>query len=169
MSKRNLDRLNNGEILPSFHKDELRINPNLDLKERQRRIDQRTDMMATVLAAYPTTPTKKLAKEYNVTESYIMSLASQYGITKAGRNKRETKPVVKVDASGKVVASYASTNKAAIAEGINYHSLLRSIEAGKEINGFKFRFKKSARPKRKFNIFDDDPFDLSGLSDEELY
>ena len=114
MGKRNYDRLNNGGYLPSFRED-LKIKPGMDLKERQRRIDARTDMMATILAAYPTTSTKQLAKEY-------------------------------------------------------YHTLLRRIDTGVEVHGFKFRFKKSIRPKRKINsILDDDPFDLSGWSEEELY
>jgi hypothetical protein len=161
-------RLKKGEVLPAFHAD-LRIKNNEKQEERQRKLDIRTDIMATILAAYPTTPTKKLAEEFNVSEGVINAIAQQHGITKAGRRGRTcATKVEKVDSEGKVVVTYDSVNKAAQAEGVKYSSIRCRIDGrcSTPLNGFTYRLKKSLsqKPKTHYDLdllqedFDDDEF-----------
>ena len=98
-SKTYFDRLSNGEVLPAFH-DDLRVNAYMKPEEKQRRLDKRTDIMATILAAYPTTSTSKLAKEFGVSVEYIRQLAQSHGVAKIGRSSgsKEGHQVEKVDA-----------------------------------------------------------------------
>lgn len=174
MSEDYFNRRKRGEVLPTFRK-ELQINDSLKPEEKQRRLDIRTDILATILAAYPTTSTKKLAEEYGLKPSTINQLAAEHGIMKGGRTPFDTtsKAVEKLDDKGNVVATYESTNKAAIAEGLNYHSLKRRLQ-GKDdgiLNGFHWRYKGGAKKttRKRRSIFDDDPFDLSGWDENELY
>jgi hypothetical protein len=160
--------------LPTFRK-ELQVDDSMNQEEKQRRLDIRTDMLANILAAYPTTSAKKLAEEYGLTPCAIHNLASEHGVTKAGRKSHSTdgQAVEKLDDKGNVVATYESTNKAAIAEGVNYHSLQRRLQ-GKEggyLNGFRWRYKGGIKKttRKRPSIFDDDPFDLSGWDENELY
>lgn len=57
-------------LLPIFE-DSLEINNQLPPDEKQRRIDKRTDILATILALYPFTPRKELAREFKLTVHYI--------------------------------------------------------------------------------------------------
>jgi hypothetical protein len=174
MQKSYLDRLE--ESLPRF-RDDLRLDNNLSKEEYQRRIDERTDIMSKILAAYPNTNTKKLAAEYGVSVKYIEQIAVSHGVRKSRRDAGVTHAmkVEKVDGQGRVVATYDSVNKAAAAEGVNYHAIIRRANgttAG-PLNGYYWRTK-AARPRKRRNSFldtvlQDDPFDLTGWTDEELY
>ncbi len=67
--------------LPNFHK-EWSVRYVKDRKVREVLLDKRTHVLATCMAAYPTTSTKKLAEEFGISPHIIKSLASLYGIKK---------------------------------------------------------------------------------------
>lgn len=169
-SKTYFDRLSNGEVLPAFH-DDLRVNAYMKPEEKQRRLDKRTDIMATILAAYPTTSTTKLAKEFGVSVEYIRQLAQSHGVAKIGRSSgsKEGHQVEKVDAEGKVVAVYESVNKAAQAAGVPYNTIRRRVE-GKNtepLDGFFYRTKKRPAKKHSRPRFDMDLLTDFSIDDEE--
>ncbi len=177
-SKTYFDRLSNGEVLPAF-RDDLRVNQYMKQEEKQRRLDARTDIMATILAAYPTTPTKKLAKEFNVSEAFICQLARQHGITKANGTRTHStsaNQVEKVDNNGKVVTVYESVNKAAKAAGVPYNAIRRRVEGknSEPLDGFMYRMKKSPVRKRShmdvdlLTDFYDDEEDFYNQNNREL-
>ena len=145
-SKEYFKRLRSGEVLPSF-RDDLRVNQYMKDEERQKRLDIRTDILANILAAYPITPTDKLAKEYGLTKGYISQLAMQHGVHKVGSLKRTPHEVEKVDSEGKVVAVYESVNKAAKAEGVKYEPIRSRVEGRvtTPLNGYYFRTKVKTR------------------------
>lgn len=164
------ERLRRGEVLPTFHK-ELRVDDYMKPEEKQKRIDERTDILANILAAYPTTPTSQLAKEYGLSVDFIYQLATNHGVRKAGNSEQRTAPrkVEKVDSTGKVVATYRSANEACKAEGIKYSLLRRRLDGSvtSPIDGFTYRLgeqKPAAKAKRfDFNFdvdFDNDELDL---------
>ena len=168
-SKEYFKRLRSGEVLPAF-RDDLRVNQYMKDEERQKRLDIRADILANILAAYPTTPTAKLAKEYGLTNEYISQLAMQHGVHKVGYkgNRTAANKVEKVDSEGKVVAVYDSANKAAKAEGVPYSSIRCRIEGRvtTPLNGFTFRIKKQfSKPQPHIDEdltadFDDEDFDF---------
>lgn len=172
-NKSYFERLQDGEVLPSFRED-LKVDANMKPEEKQRRLDARTDILANILAAYPTTDTKKLAEEYGLKPSYISAVARQHGIRKVNPRSTASNAVEKLDLKGHIVASYESINKAAIAEGVNYHSIERRCKGIDKtpLNGFRYRFNASTKKRRRSNrlsFLEDDPFDLSGWEENELY
>ena len=89
-NKSYFERLQDGEVLPSFRED-LKVDANMKPEEKQRRLDARTDILANILAAYPTTDTKKLAEEYGLKPSYISAVARQHGIRKVNPHSKQKK------------------------------------------------------------------------------
>lgn len=120
-------------LLPLFRKG-LEVNDQLSQEERQRRIDKRTEILATILAAYPTTPRAQLASELGLNVSYITSVVRHYGVRK---NKRV---LVQKIVDGKRAATYPNLNAAAKAEGVRWHYLKDRIDADKPVNGATFKF-----------------------------
>lgn len=51
--------------------------------------DERMDCLATLLAAYPTANTYKLAKEFGLTRNYLMQLVAHYGVYKTEERRHE--------------------------------------------------------------------------------
>ena len=169
-SNKYFERLKAGEVLPSFRK-ELRVNQYMKEEEKQRRLDARTDIMATILAAYPTTPTKKLAEEFGVTEAYISAIAMQNGVTKAGRRGRTCAcKIEKVTSEGQVVKEYDSVNQAAKAEGVKYSSLRCRIDGrcNSPLDGFTYRLKKKSVSKQPKICFDMDLL-ADDYDDDDLF
>jgi hypothetical protein len=166
------ERLKDGEVLPAFRED-LKVNASLKPEEKQRRIDARTDILATILAAYPSTPTKRLAKEFNVSVEYINAIARNHGVTKSGlfRGHTAANKVEKVDADGNIVAVYESVNKAAQAEGVQYSTIRRRVEGRDKtpLNGFTYRLSRDVakKPKPVLDIDDLDDFNID--EDDFLY
>ena len=119
-------------LLPIFE-DSLEINNQLPPKEKQRRIDKRTDILATILALYPTTPRKDLAREFKLTVHYIQQLANRYGLHKMPRH------IVQKIVDGQVQTTYPSLSAASKAEGIKWKYLKSKIDANEPINGALFK------------------------------
>lgn len=119
-------------LLPIFE-DSLEINNQLPPEEKQRRIDKRTDILATILALYPTTPRKDLAREFKLTVHYIQQLANRYGLHKMPRH------IVQKIVDGQVQTTYPSLSAASKAEGIKWKYLKSKIDANEPINGAIFK------------------------------
>lgn len=119
-------------LLPIFE-DSLEINSQLPPEEKQRRIDKRTDILATILALYPTTPRKDLAREFKLTVHYIQQLANRYGLHKMPRH------IVQKIVDGQVQTTYPSLSAASKAEGIKWKYLKSKIDANEPINGALFK------------------------------
>lgn len=151
------DKLRDGEVLPAFRSD-LRTNAYMKQEEKQRRLDVRTDILATILAAYPTTSTKQLAKEYGLKPSFVSQLAENHGVHKVGyKGHRAAKnKIEKVDSEGDVVAVYDSTSQAAKAERVPYSSIRCRIEGRVKttLNGFTYRLKKQLLKPQSHNEVD---------------
>ena len=128
--------------------------------ERQKNIDKRTDMLATLLALYPDTETEVLAKQLGMTERTVIFYARMFGVSKSKEFRSEinrrngehpnkghnpnARPVEKVARNGRVVATYRSTTEAEKANGM-VHGLIYSRCSGRckqYINGYKYRYKK---------------------------
>ena len=131
-------------------------------EERQKLIDARTEKMASILAAFPTTPTAELAKRYNVSASYIRMLAHQHGVYKD--HDTRSKEIEKVDGNGKVVAVYSSANKCSKAERVSYNEIRRRVEGktNKPLKGYYFRVRK--KTSRRMDDFD---LDFSNIEDDD--
>ena len=125
--------------LPNFHK-EWSIRYVKDRKVREVLLDKRTHVLATCMAAYPTTSTKKLAEEFGISPHIIKSLASLYGIKKTPQARAETnrdnaqghpahnsRQVEKLDLNGNVIAIYASVTMAARLNGVSNEAIRRYI------------------------------------------
>ena len=119
-------------LLPIFE-DSLEINNQLPPEEKQRRIDKRTDILATILALYPTTPRKDLAREFKLTVHYIQQLANRFGLHKMPRH------IVQKIVDSQVQTTYPSLSAASKAEGIKWKYLKSKIDANEPINGALFK------------------------------
>ena len=160
------ERLSSGEILPMF-KRELRLTNNLKPEERQRRIDVRTEMLATLLAAYPTTPNEKLAKEFGISVNYVVSIAQAYGVHKSNRLCRNRHGVLKIrPEDNAIVAVYDSVSKAAEDFGTCYNTLRRRVEGfdGGMLGGFIWKYRDVKR-KEEEPSYDDEPVELLDWED----
>lgn len=161
------ERLSSGEILPMF-KRELRLTNNLKPEERQRRIDVRTEMLATLLAAYPTTPNDKLAKEFGISVNYVISIAQAYGVHKSNRLNRNRHGVLKIrPVDNAVVAVYDSVSKAAEDFGTCYNTLRRRVEGfdGGMLGGFIWKYRDDAKKNDEEPSYDDEPVELLDWED----
>ena len=125
--------------LPNFHK-EWSTRYEKDRKVREVLLDKRTHVLATCMAAYPTTSTKKLAEEFGISPHIIKSLASLYGIKKSPKARAEinrdnaqghpahnSRQVEKRDLDGNVIAIYASVTMAARLNGVSNEAIRRYI------------------------------------------
>lgn len=144
--------------LPNFHK-EWSVRYVKDRKVREVLLDKRTHVLATCMAAYPTTSTKKLAEEFGISPHIIKSLASLYGIKKDPKARAEInrdnaqghpahncRQVEKRDLDGNVIAIYASVTMAARLNGVSHEAIRRYINGKirRPMNGmYVFRFHKT--------------------------
>lgn len=126
--------------------------------ERQKNIDKRTDMLATLLALYPDTETEVLAKQLGMTERTVIYYARMFGVSKSkefrseinrrnGDHPNKTNPkareVEKVARNGRVVATYRSTFEAARANNIQPRTMGTYCQRGMKRykDGYKYRYK----------------------------
>lgn len=130
-----------------------------DKAERQRNIDKRIDLLATLLALYPDTDTEALAKQLGMTKKTVVFYARMFCVRKSkeyrseinrknGYHPNKTNPnarqVEKVASNGCVVATYRSVTDAAMANNIHRKTMctycLRGMQHYKD--GYKYRYKK---------------------------
>lgn len=131
-----------------------------DEKEKERNIDKRTDLFATMLAMYPNCKTSEISKQLGISKQVIKLYARLFGIHKSKELRSEinrengdhpkkgiqpnAKAVEKVARNGRVVATYRSTTEAARTNGISvkvmYNSCKRKIH--KYRDGYLYRYKK---------------------------
>lgn len=149
--------------LPNFHK-EWSVRYVKDRKVREVLLDKRTHVLATCMAAYPTTSTKKLAVEFGISPHIIKSLASLYGIKKDPKARAEInrdnaqghpahncRQVEKRDLDGNVIAIYASVTMAARLNGVSHEAIRRYINGKirRPMNGmYVFRFHRTNNNKK---------------------
>lgn len=145
--------------LPVF-REELRINPHYDERTKEHLRDERTHILASVMALYPFTPTKDIANEFGIKASIVHALAGMYGIkklpslrsstnkenarnSKGGWFRELSKPVEKVAKNGRVVAEYCSAHEAARQENVAcFHIVSRCNGRIKcPLNGYRYRYK----------------------------
>lgn len=130
--------------------------------------DAITHTIATILAAYPFTPTEHLVQEFGLTRETIHGIATIAGVTKSktavkeaseylkiqGRKIDERRgghnkvAIEKISRNGRVIATYSCLDEAAIANGISknrvYFRCADKVEKeSKYINGYTFRYKKN--------------------------
>lgn len=131
-----------------------------DKKEKERNIDKRTDLFATMLAMYPNCKTSDISKQLGISKQVIRIYARLFGLHKSKELRSEinrqngdhpkkgiqpnAKAVEKVARNGRVVATYRSTTEAARTNGISvkvmYNSCKRKIH--KYRDGYLYRYKK---------------------------
>lgn len=149
--------------LPVFHK-EWSTRYVKDRKVREVLLDKRTHVLATCMAAYPTTSTKKLAEEFGISPHLIRSLAMLYGIKKDPKARAEinrdnaqghpahnSRQVEKLDLDGNVIAIYASVTMAARLNGVSHEAIRRYINGKirRPMNGmYVFRFHRTNNNKK---------------------
>lgn len=131
-----------------------------DKKEKERNIDKRTDLLATMLAMYPNCKTSEISKQLGISKQIIRLYAGLFGIHKSkelrsGINRQNgdhpkkgiqpnAKAVEKVARNGRVVATYRSTTEAARANGIKEKTMSKSCVKNLKIyrDGYLYRYKK---------------------------
>lgn len=131
--------------------------------------DRQMDAFATIMAAFPFTPTKKLAGEFEVAPRRIEQNAELCGVEKSAELRAEakdylarqglkleddrggnhgnhfTRPIEKVSKNGRVVATYKSVSEAAEANNMSFNGVsdhCRGKVKGYTKAGYKFRYKK---------------------------
>ena len=131
--------------------------------------DRQMDAFATIMAAFPFTPTKKLAGEFEVAPRRIEQNAELCGVEKSAELRAEakdylarqglkldddrggdqgnhfTRPIEKVARNGRVVATYKSVSEAAEMNSLSPHAIndhCRGKVKGYTKTGYKFRYKK---------------------------
>lgn len=129
-----------------------------DKAERQKNIDKRTDLLATLLALYPNTETEALAKQLGMTKKTVIFYARMFCVRKSkefrseinrrnGDHPNKTNPhareVEKVSRNGRVVATYRSTTEAARANNIHERTMGTYCNRGMKQykDGYKYRYK----------------------------
>ena len=136
---------------------------------RAANFDKQMDAFATIMAAFPFTPTKKLAGEFEVAPRRIEQNAELCGVEKSAELRAEAKdylarqglkldddrggdqgnhfmrPVEKVARNGRVVATYKSVSEAAEANNMSFNGVsdhCRGKVKGYSKAGYKYRYKK---------------------------
>ena len=131
--------------------------------------DRQMDAFATIMAAFPFTPTKKLAKEFEVAPQRIEQDAELCGVEKSAELRAEAKdylarqglkldddrggdqgnhfmrPVEKVARNGRVVATYKSVSEAAEMNNLSPNTINNHCSGkvkGYSNAGYKYRYKK---------------------------
>ena len=136
---------------------------------RAANFDKQMDAFATIMAAFPFTPTKKLAGEFEVAPRRIEQNAELCGVEKSAELRAEAKdylarqglkldderggdqgnhfmrPVEKVARNGRVVATYKSVSEAAEMNNLSPNAIndhCRGNVKGYSRAGYKYRYKK---------------------------
>ena len=131
--------------------------------------DKQMDAFATIMAAFPFTPTDKLAKEFEVSSIRIIRDAEMCGVEKSTELRAEAKdylarqglkldddrggdqgnhfmrPVEKVARNGRVVATYKSVLEAAEMNNLSHNAINNHCSGkvkGYSNAGYKYRYKK---------------------------
>lgn len=131
--------------------------------------DRQMDAFATIMAAFPFTPTKKLAGEFEVAPRRIEQNAELCGVEKSTELRAEAKdylarqglkldddrggdqgnhfmrPIEKVARNGRVVATYKSVSEAAKMNSLSPNAIndhCRGNVKGYSKAGYKYRYKK---------------------------
>lgn len=131
--------------------------------------DRQMDAFATIMAAFPFTPTDKLAKEFEVSSIRIIQDAEMCGVEKSTELRAEAKdylarqglklnddrggdqgnhfmrPVEKVARNGRVVATYKSVSEAADMNNLSPNAINDHCHGnvkGYSKAGYKYRYKK---------------------------
>ena len=131
--------------------------------------ERQMDAFATIMAAFPFTPTNKLAKEFEVSPKHIIHNAELCGVEKSTELRAEakdylarqglkldderggnhgnhfTRPIEKVSRNGRVVATYKSVSEAAEMNNLSRNSVsdhCRGKVKGYTKGGYKYRYKK---------------------------
>lgn len=131
--------------------------------------DKQMDTFATIMAAFPFTPTDKLAKEFEVSSIRIIRDAEMCGVEKSTELRAEAKdylarqglkldddrggdqgnhfmrPVEKVARNGRVVATYKSVSEAAETNNLSHNAINNHCSGkvkGYSNAGYKYRYKK---------------------------
>ena len=137
--------------------------------EKANALDRNIDAFATIMAAFPFTPTDKLAKEFEVSPIRIIQDAKKCGVEKSTELRAEAKdylarqglkldddrggdqgnhfmrPVEKVSRNGRVVATYKSVSEAAEMNNLSPNAIndhCRGNVKGYSKTGYKYRYKK---------------------------
>ena len=137
--------------------------------EKANALDRNIDAFATIMAAFPFTPTDKLAKEFEVSPIRIIQDAKKCGVEKSTELRAEAKdylarqglkldddrggdqgnhfmrPVEKVARNGRVVATYKSVSEAAEMNNLSPNAIndhCRGNVKGYSKAGYKYRYKK---------------------------
>lgn len=128
-------------------------------KDKNKNIDKRTDLFATIMALYPYMSTDEISKRTGVSERVIKEIAVIFGIRKNKQFRSEinrrngdhpkkgqqpnARPVEKVTRNGRVVATYRSTVEAADANRLNRKLVSDSCRKRihKYRNGYLYRYK----------------------------
>ena len=136
---------------------------------RAANFDKQMDAFATIMAAFPFTPTNKLAKEFEVSPQRIIHNAELCGVEKSTELRAEAKdylarqglkldddrggdqgnhfmrPVEKVARNGRVVATYKSVSEAAEMNNLSHNAINNHCSGkvkGYSNTGYKYRYKK---------------------------
>ena len=136
---------------------------------RAANFDKQMDAFATIMAAFPFTPTKKLAGEFEVAPRRIEQNAELCGVEKSAELRAEakdylarqglkldddrggdqgnhfTRPIEKVARNGRVVATYKSVSEAAEMNNLSPNAIndhCRGNVKGYSKAGYKYRYKK---------------------------
>ena len=131
--------------------------------------ERQMDAFATIMAAFPFTPTKKLAGEFEVAPRRIEQNAELCGVEKSAELRAEAKdylsrqglkldderggdqgnhfmkPVEKVARNGRVVATYKSVSEAAEMNNLSHNTINNHCSGkvkGYSNTGYKYRYKK---------------------------
>ena len=146
-----------GLPLPMF-KREWSLHGVKDRKKRKEFIEKRMHLLATILAAFPTSSTKKLAKQLGISADIIRELAKMFGLRKAegylseayrNNDNAPRREVQKVSPEGKVVKEYRSMKDAAADNKCDLKTIKTKCINGALFNGFYYRFKKKRRKNEK--------------------
>lgn len=124
-------------------------------KERERNIEKRTDLFATMLALYPYTETEVLEKQLGISAQRIKEYCGIIGVRKSKEYRSEinrkngslhnpkTKPIEKVARNGRVVATYKSVSEAARENGYSDKTIsFYCNRQSRRLKGYKYRYKK---------------------------
>ena len=117
-------------------------------------IDKRTDMLATILAAYPVYSTKKLAKELGIGADTIRDLARIFGLRKSdgyrsaaytGNDNAPRREVLKTDIEGNIVKEYKSIKEAASDNDCHFSTIKYRCEKQILCGGYYYRYKQDGK------------------------
>lgn len=104
----------------------------LDVKQQQQIIDSRTDRIAQMLALYPTTNTRRLAKMFGMSYEHTVKIAREAGVKKVERRGGHNRQRIEfVNLDGYVVKIFNSISELAAYLGFKEWSVQYRLKKGK--------------------------------------